>query len=130
VHYHFWTRERFVRAIDHGELLEWAQVYGNWYGTLKSEVEPYLRQGISVLMELDVEGAKQVRRQYPDAVLIFIRAPSLEAYERRLRERKSGEDEATLQKRLSAARHELACAVEYDQRCAATSGRGWTCWMS
>jgi guanylate kinase len=113
VHYHFWTPARFDAGIRGGEFVEWAEVYGHRYGTLKSEVEPYLAQGITVLLEIDVQGARQVRRLYPDCVLVFLRTSSLEEYERRLRGRGT-EDEAAIRRRVAAARQELACAGEYD----------------
>src|SRR5947209_1000026 len=61
VHYHFWTRERFQEEVDRGGFLEWAEVHGNRYGTPQSEVEPYLANGIGVILVIDVQGAEQVR---------------------------------------------------------------------
>jgi guanylate kinase len=113
VHYHFWTRERFEQEVAAGRFLEWANVYGQWYGTLQSEVDPYLARGVSVLLEIDVQGARQVRRQRPHCVMVFVRTTTLEEYERRLRRRHS-ETEATLRRRLAAAQQELAAAPEYD----------------
>jgi guanylate kinase len=112
VHYHFWTRERFEEAIRNAEVLEWAQVHGNYYGTLRQEVEPYRRQGIGVILAIDVQGAAQIRRQCPDAVSIFLQAPSFEEYERRLRHRQS-ETEESIQRRLATARRELEHVGEY-----------------
>src|SRR4051794_22981462 len=71
VHYHFWTRDRFEAAVQEGAFLEWADVFGNYYGTLLSEVEVYRRQGTCVMLEIDVQGAAQVRQSCPDAVTIF-----------------------------------------------------------
>jgi guanylate kinase len=110
--YHFWTRDRFELARSQGAFLEWAEVHGNYYGTLRSEVEPYRRQGQIVLLDIDVQGAKQVREQCPDVVTVFLRAPSLEVLEQRLRERGT-EAEASIQRRLANARSELAHAGEY-----------------
>jgi guanylate kinase len=112
-HYHFWTRERFEAERDSGAFLEWAEVFGNYYGTLRREVEPYREQGVGVILDIDVQGAAQVRRQCPDAVSIFLRAPSLEVYEERLRKRGT-ESEAAIQRRLAGARRELAHAGEYN----------------
>jgi guanylate kinase len=112
VHYHFWTRERFEAAIGADEFLEWADVFGNCYGTLRSEVEPFRLQGIGVFLDVDVQGAAQVRERCPDAVTIFLRASSLDAYEKRLRSRGTESEEA-IQRRLAGARRELARSGEY-----------------
>jgi guanylate kinase len=113
VHYHFWTAERFDREVQAGAFLEWAEVHGQRYGTLKSEVEPFLQQGKGVILDIDVQGARAVRRQIPEAKLVFLRTSAFETYERRLRQRAS-EDESKIQERLATARKELACAGEYD----------------
>ena len=112
VHYYFWTREAFKAEVDAGGFLEWAEVFGNYYGTLKREVEPYRREGKGVLLDIDVKGWEQVRALYPDAVSIFIRTSSMETYEKRLRDRRT-ETEASLQKRLQGARLELQRVGEY-----------------
>jgi guanylate kinase len=112
-HYHFWTRERFQEAIAAAEFLEYAEVHGCYYGTLKKEVEPYRNRGMGVILDIDVQGASQVRRHCPDAVTVFLRAPSLAAYEERLRKRGTETEEAVL-RRLAAAGRELAHAGEYD----------------
>jgi guanylate kinase len=113
VHYYFWTPEQFDREVQAGAFLEWAEVHGFRYGTLKREVEPVRQQGRGVILDIDVQGARSVRRQIPDAVLVFLRTSAFETYERRLRERAT-EDEARIQQRLATARKELACAQEYD----------------
>jgi guanylate kinase len=113
VHYHFWSRPRFEAEVQAGGFLEWAEVFGQLYGTLRSEVEPFRDQGQGVLLEIDVQGAAQVRRQCPDAVLIFVLAPSLATYEERLRQRRT-ESEDTIRRRLEGAQRELARASEYD----------------
>jgi guanylate kinase len=113
VHYYFQSKEVFRAEIEAGEFLEWAEVFGNYYGTLRREVEPYRLQGTGVLLDVDVKGCEQVRRKCPDAVSIFLRASSMETYEKRLRDRKT-ETEATLRKRLEGAKLELARAAEYD----------------
>src|SRR5262249_52395056 len=113
VHYHFWTREQFEAERDRGAFLEWAEVHGNYYGTLRREVEPYRQQGMLVLLDIDVQGAAQVRRQYTDVATVFVRTSSLEAYEQRLQKRGT-EDEASIRRRLAAARSELAHAGEYE----------------
>jgi guanylate kinase len=111
--YHFWPKEEFLRAVDRAAFLEWAEVHGNHYGTLRSEVEPFRERGIGVILDIDVQGAKQVRQLVPDSVSIFLRASSLDEYERRLRQRAT-EDEASIRRRLEGARRELQCAGDYD----------------
>ncbi len=115
VDYHFWTRERFEEAKARDGFLEWAEVHGNCYGTLRSEVEPYLDRGIGVLLDIDVQGAEQVRARCPDHVSIFVKPPSLEELERRLRGRGTESEEA-IQRRLANARKELARAGEYQHQ--------------
>ena len=112
-HYHFWTRERFEEAKRTGAFVEWAEVHGCLYGTLRSEVDPYRAEGIGVILDIDVQGAAQVRRLNPDSVLIFLRTTSLETYEARLRQRGT-ENEEAIRRRLAAAARELAQAGEYD----------------
>jgi len=113
VHYYFWTREQFEEQLQAGAFLEYAPVFGNWYGTLWSEVEPYRLEGKGVILVIDVQGAATVRRVCPDSVSIFLRAPAPEEYERRLRLRHT-EDEAGIQRRLTEALREEARAGEYD----------------
>lgn len=112
-HYYFWTRQQFETTRAAGGFLEWAEVLGNYYGTLRREVDGHRDQGIGVILDIDVQGAAQVRRQCPDQVSIFLRAPSLAVYEERLRKRGT-EDEASIQRRVAAAHGELAHAGEYD----------------
>ena len=112
VHYHFWTRERFLAEVAAGAFLEHAEVYGNFYGTLRSEVEPYRERGTAVLLEIDVQGAMQVRQQCPDAVSVFLCTSSMDVYEQRLQRRGTETGEAIL-RRIAAARCELAHAPEY-----------------
>jgi guanylate kinase len=111
--YWFLDPAAFDQAVAEGKFLEWAEVFGHRYGTLKSEVEPYIKQGVHVLLEIDVQGAEQIRRAFPEAVLVFLRTSSLEEYERRLRSRGT-EDEAAIQRRLQGAVRELAAASRYD----------------
>jgi guanylate kinase len=115
VHYHFWTRERFEAGIAAGEFLEYATVFGkHYYGTPRSEVEPFRRKGLAVILDIDVQGASQVRRTCPDAYTVFLDTPPGE-HERRLRERNT-ESEVAVQRRLAEARVELARAHEFDRR--------------
>jgi guanylate kinase len=115
VDYYFWTREQFERELEVGAFLEWASVYGHYYGTLKREVEPYRQQGQGVILDIDVQGAEQVRRQCRDQVSIFLCPPSLEVLEQRLRQRGT-ESEAVLARRFAAAQRELSRAAEFDFR--------------
>jgi guanylate kinase len=113
VDYHFWTQENFEEEVRAGAFLEWARVHGNCYGTLRREVEDPRKQGIGVILDIDVQGAAQIRKLYSDAVSVFLRTSCLETYEERLRKRGT-EDEASLQRRLANARAELMHAGEYD----------------
>jgi guanylate kinase len=112
VHYHFWTAERFERGIAAGEFLEYAQVHRKYYyGTLRLEVDENTARGRGVILVIDVQGAVKVRALRPDVVSVFLRAPSLEEYERRLVLR--GDDPASIAARLKTARDELARIGEY-----------------
>lgn len=115
VHYFFWTRDQFDHGVQEGAFLEWAEVFGNYYGTLKCEVDRFREQGIGVLLEIDVQGWQQVKQLVPDVVSIFLETPSLEEYETRLRARKTETEEA-IQRRLRGARQELTFAPLYDYR--------------
>ncbi len=112
VHYYFWTREQFEKQRQAGAFLEWATVHDQWYGTLRSEVEDYRTKGIGVLLDIDVQGAAQVRDKYPDCLSLFIRTSSWEEYERRLRKR--GEGAESIARRLATARRELERIKEFD----------------
>jgi guanylate kinase len=112
VDYYFWTPQQFEEALKRGEFLEWAEIHGHRYGTLKREVARHWQDGKSVLLEIDVQGARQIRQLYPETITIFLRAPDLAEYERRLRQRGT-EDEASLQRRLAIIEQELAEAPHY-----------------
>ncbi len=117
VDYHFLSPETFARRRKNDEFLECFQVFGTdcWYGTLKSEVEPRLERGEWVLLEIDVQGAKQVVRHDREAVTIFLDPGSLDELERRLRGRQT-ETEAAIRVRLEQARGEMAEADGYRYR--------------
>lgn len=113
VEYYFVSRGEFERLINGGGMLEYAQYSGNYYGTPRAAVERMIAEGRDVVLEIEVQGAMQVKKTFPDAVFVFILPPSYES----LRERLTGrgtETPETLTKRLSTARHELQCAPEYD----------------
>ncbi len=110
--YHFWTREQFEQEITRGGLIEYALIHQrDYYGTPRSEVDPYLAQGIGVLLVIDVQGAAAVRGLYPQSFSIFLRVPD-DHYEIRLRER--GDDDATIARRMISAEQELFRIHEYN----------------
>lgn len=113
VHYHFSTKEQFVDMISQGAFLEHAEVFGNYYGTARHMVEETLRQDIDVILEIDWQGAQQVRKSYPHAVSIFILPPSRDALRQRLESR--GQDSAEIiQQRLNGAIGDMSHFVEFD----------------
>jgi guanylate kinase len=113
VDYHFWDRQTFESEARVGAFLERAEVHGHCYGTLRREVDPYLERGFGVILVIDVQGGAQVRRLRPEAVTIFLRPPSLEVLEQRLRQRGTESAEA-VQRRLATALLELARSDEYE----------------
>jgi len=113
VDYNFVTRERFEAIAAAGEFLEWADVFGNLYGTSAADTERVLESGSDVVLVIDVRGARQVRRRGVETTAIFVMPPSLEALERRLRGRSKDSEEA-MQQRLRVARQEVAAFAEYD----------------
>ncbi len=110
--YHFYTRERFDKAIADDELLEYTVYAGNHYGTLFSEINRITAAGDDVILKIEVEGARIVKKRYPNAVLIFTIPPSAEALASRLRHRGT-EDEQTIGKRLAVAQMELEAAETF-----------------
>ena len=111
--YFFVSREKFDEMIRQGELLEHAEFVGNCYGTPRSQVEQRLEQGITVILDIEVQGAAQVKAVMPEAVTVFLAPPSLEALEQRLRKRGT-ETEEVIASRLETARKELLLAPTYD----------------
>lgn len=113
VDYHFVSRERFEAMIAGGQFLEWAEYAGQLYGTSVVDTERELEQGIDLVLVIEVQGARQVRRHRKSSVLVFVLPPSSEALEARLRTR--GEDtEEQIRRRLQVAREELRAVREYD----------------
>jgi guanylate kinase len=112
-HYYFVTPERFKQMIDADELLEWAEVYGHYYGTSRAEYERAGADGYDLITDLDVQGAATVRQKIPDAVTVFILPPSYEVLEKRLRGRAKDED-AVVKRRLAHAMDEIRHYREYD----------------
>lgn len=107
VNYHFVTRETFEAARDDNAFFEWAEVFGNLYGTAQSEVEDLLGQGFDVILEIDWQGARQVKERLPDCCAIFIMPPSLAALQNRLQSR-GQDDSATIERRMAEAQNEMA----------------------
>jgi guanylate kinase len=113
--YYFWDRHRFEKELAAGAFLEHALVHGqDHYGTLRSEVDGWREKGYGVILVIDVHGAAQVRAIYPEAVAVFVKLPSEEMYEQRMRQRGS-ETEASIARRLQTAHRELAQIAEYDR---------------
>jgi guanylate kinase len=113
VDYDFVSDEEFDRMIAAGELLEWAEIFGHRSGTPSAPIRRVLEEGRDALLEIDVQGARQVREAMPDAVLVFLEPPSLGELERRLRSRGT-EDEERLARRLAKAEEELAQRPWFD----------------
>ena len=112
-HYHFISAEEFEAMIRAGDFFEYARVHGDWKGTARQSVEPQLAAGKDVLLEIDWQGARQVRSKIPDAVSVFILPPSRQALEQRMRSR--GQDsEQVIARRLAAAREEMSHYAEFD----------------
>lgn len=111
--YHFVSRETFFAMMERGEFLESAEVYGNLYGTSHAWISRENAMGRDILLEIDWQGAMQVRRQFPDCISIFILPPSMEALEQRLRGR-GKDNEEVITRRMAAVREDVAHISEYD----------------
>ncbi len=111
--FHFVTEAEFIAMRDRGGFAEWAAVHGHLYGTPARALEGALGRGLDVLLDIDTHGARQLRQRYPEAVSVFIMAPSMAELEARLRERKS-DAPGEIQRRLSRAREEIAAWRQYD----------------
>lgn len=115
INYFYITKEDFKKSVDKGEFLEWAEFGGNYYGTSRITVEKMLNEGKNVLLEIEVQGAMQVKKKMPEATAIFITAPSIKEIEKRLRGRGT-ETEETIQKRLAVIEFELKESEKYDYK--------------
>ncbi len=111
--YIFLTRGEFKKWIEEGRFLEWAEYSGNLYGTPEYRVEEFLRSGLSVILEIELQGARKVRDKRPDAVMIFVRAPSLKETRKRLVGRAT-EDSEAMERRMTIALAEVAAREEFD----------------
>jgi guanylate kinase len=113
VDYNFITRDLFDRMVRDGEFLEWADVFGNWYGTSASETDRILAAGHDLVLVIDVQGARQVRAKRADTIGIFVLPPTFEVLEERLR-RRSKDTDAQIRRRLDVARQEVDAVADYD----------------
>ena len=111
--YYFLSDEKFKNMINKKLFLEWAQFAGNYYGTPLSSVNEKIEKGFIVLLEIEVEGAKQIKDKFPEALSIFLLPPNKEELEKRIRNRGTEEEEA-INRRLSRANYEIACSGEFD----------------
>jgi guanylate kinase len=112
-HYHFVSREEFRRRASRGEFLEWAEVFGHFYGTHRSYLDRAAAEGLDLVLDIDVQGARQLKSNVPEAVSVFVLAPSREELERRLRTR-SEDTEDAIRQRLGEAAREMAAYIAYD----------------
>ncbi len=110
--YFFVSKDTFQKMIDENDFLEWIKVFNHYYGTSKSQVESELSKGKDILLDIDVKGALNVKRLFPEAVLIFLMPPSFKALKQRLIKRQTSEDEISL--RLKRAKSEISYALKYD----------------
>lgn len=113
VHYFFLTPDRFQELVDDDGFLEWAQVHSNRYGTPRAQIEEHMQQGHQVILEIDVQGAFQVKEKMPEAHMIFVDPPSVETLEMRLRGRGT-ESEDVIAARMNTAHMELRQKMKYD----------------
>lgn len=113
INYHFITKEEFERRIENGDMLEYTEYCGNYYGTPRKEAEEVLQSGKNLILEIEVEGAVNVKKKFPDAVLILLLPPSFEIQEQRLRNRGT-ETEDKIALRLTRTREEIGQAHHYD----------------
>lgn len=113
IDYHFISEVAFREKIDAGELAEWAEVHGHFYGTSANYIEESLARGYDVLLDIDVEGAKRLSTKYPKAISVFLRPPSMEELKKRLAKRRT-DSPAAVERRLYNAEAEMAQAHHYD----------------
>ena len=111
--YYFLNQEKFKEMIEQNLFIEWAQFAGNYYGTPLSSVEKKIKDGLTVLLEIEVEGAKQIKEKYPESVSIFLLPPNKAELERRIRNRGTDKEEA-IKKRLLRANYEISVSNQFD----------------
>ena len=115
VDYFFLTKEEFLRRVEAQEFAEWEEIYGDYYGTLRSEIDRALATGERILFDVDVKGGLSIKRLYPEALLVFIEPPSLEILRERLRNRRT-EDPETLRRRLARVPMEMELGKAFDHQ--------------
>jgi len=113
VEYHFVTKDKFQKMIDHGDFVEWAEVYQDFYGTSVTSLKGQITLGLDVIMDIDVQGARNIKDHFKTAILIYVLPPSLEILEKRLRERGT-DDEKSIRMRLKKTAKEIKNCVSYD----------------
>ena len=113
VEYHFLTRDEFLRRVDAGEFLEWATYAGNLYGTLRSEIDRIFARGRTAVLDVEIEGARQIRATFPNSLHLFVLPPSADVLVSRLAGRNT-EPPAVIHERITRAADELAAVAEYD----------------
>jgi guanylate kinase len=113
VDYHFLEPDDFAKKIDHNDFIEYEEVHGDYYGTIRSTVESHVAAGLSVIFDIDVKGALSIKKEYPQALLIFIKAPSLSELRSRLKRRRS-EDRQAIERRLKRIDYEYSQAEKFD----------------
>ncbi|QQE65542.1 guanylate kinase [Leptolyngbya sp. BL0902] len=111
--YYFVSREQFQAMVDNGDLLEWAEFAGNFYGTPKAAVQRHLEEGEWLILEIELEGARQVRHTFPQALQLFVLPPSLDELEQRIRLRGKDSEDAIV-RRMARAQVEIDAAPEFD----------------
>lgn len=114
INYHFMSVADFEDHLAHDQIVEHTQYCGNYYGTLRSEIETRMEKGIPVILVIEVEGAGNIKKMYPGATTVFVLPPDMQELERRLRNRGT-EDEETIRRRLKRAETEIANSVSYDE---------------
>lgn len=115
VNYHFLSQEQFKETLDHDGIVEYTCYCGNYYGTLRSEIEGHMEAGEPVILVIEVQGAGNIKRLYPGSTTIFVLPPDMQELERRLRSRGT-EPEDVIQKRLKCAETEIALSANYDEQ--------------
>jgi guanylate kinase len=113
IDYYFIERKKFTNMIDDGLFLEWAEVYGDLYGTSLSSVEEKTSRGLDIILDVDSQGAKNIKTRFKDSVLIYLLPPSMQTLEKRLRDRGT-DDSGTVRKRLEKAENEIGNCLWYD----------------
>lgn len=113
VHYYFYDKETFEKMKNQNELLEWAEFCGNYYGTPKKYVEQKMAEGKNVILEIEVQGALQIKKLYSDCILVFLVPPDIKELEKRLTQRGT-EDKQTINRRMNRAIEEMEFVPQYD----------------